>query len=171
MSNVDEGLKILQTLVESAGGSIAPFRHILVKNADSAPKNEIAQLQKLYDKSIDGFFHCAAKNYTFTDVTRIQQFFGRTLREAYPGVSPTFMQLARTYWTFKVFLNESTPDSSVVIGFLQAIDISFAGVFFPSPGPFSQPKEKREETMYALMRLSGADLDVDDYIRGNFYLR
>ena len=132
MSKVDESLRILQILVESAGGSIDPFRHTLVKNVDGTSKSSLAQLRALHDMAIDGFFHCAARDMTFTDVSRIERFYGRTLEENYPGVSPTFMKLARTYWTFKVFLNESAPDPSVVFGLLQAIDIPFAGLFFPT---------------------------------------
>jgi hypothetical protein len=171
MDKVDGSLRILQTLVESAGGSIEPFRHILVQNADTTSESEIAQLSAVQYMAIDGFFHCAAKNLTFTNIGRIRQFFGRTLEEAYPGASPTFMQLARTYWTFKVLLNESMPASSVIVGLLQAIDILFAGVFFPTPGPFGRPKEERQKTMCVLIQQSGANLDVEDYVRGNFYLR
>jgi hypothetical protein len=171
MDKVDASLRMLQTLVESAGGSIEPFRHILVQNADRTSESDIAQLSALEYTAIDGFFHCAAKNLTFTDIGRIRQFFGRTLEEAYPGASPTFMQLASTYWTFKLLLNESMPASSVVGGLLQAIDILFAGVFFPTPGPLGRPKEERETTMRFLIQQSGANLDLEDYIRGNFYLR
>ena len=170
MSKVDESLGFLQTLVESAGGSIEPFRHILVKNADVTAEDEFARLITLCDTAIDGFFHCAAQDVTFTDISRIEEFYGRTLEEAYPGVSTTFMKLARTYWTFKVILNECTPDPSVCVTLLQGIDINFAGLFFPTPG-ISPPKELREETMRTLIEQSGADLDVEDYIKGNFYLR
>jgi len=202
MNKLTEGLRILQILVESAGGSIEPVRQLLQRNhEDLTARDDIAQLKVLFEAAIDGFFHCAARNVTFTDVSRIQEFYGHlaseiaqatkkmgqvsriqefygyTLEENYPGASPTFMKLARTYWTFKVILNEmvlnnrSTPDRSVCLDLLQAIDINFAGVFFPTPGPFGRPKKLREKTMRALIEQSGADLDVEDYIRGNFYLR
>jgi hypothetical protein len=171
MNAAEYSLKILETLVESAGGSIEPFRHILVKNNNLTPKTEINQINALFDKTIDGFFHCAAKNITFTDISKIKNFFGRTIEEAYPGVSPTFIKLARTYWTFKVFLNESPPDPSVVFSFLQMIEVSFAGVFFPFPGPIGPSKKKREETMRTLIKQSGANFDEEDYIRGNYYLK
>ena len=172
MSEFDDSLRILKILVESAGNSVEPFRDLLLRNSsETTSKNETTQLEQLRFAAIDGFFHCAASDVTFTDISGIAGFFGRTLEEAYPGVSPTFMKLARTYWTFKLILNDCTTDQSVCTSLLQGIDIDFSGVFFPSPGPMSPPKKLREKTMRTLITQSGADLDVEDYIRGNFYLR
>ncbi len=172
MSKKDESLKILQILVESAGGSIEPVRDLLCKNNNEAKsKEENSQLEKLHHIAFDGFFHCAACKVMFTDISKIEGFFGRTLEEAYPRVSPTFMKLARTFWTFKLVLNECAPNESVCTALLQDIDIDFAGLFFPFPGPMRQPKKLREKTMRTFIEQSGAELDVEDYIRGNFYLR
>jgi hypothetical protein len=171
MNKLNESLRILQILVESAGGSIEPVQDLLRRNdTDVTDEDDIGRLKALYDVAIDGFFHCAARDITFTDVSRIKKFYGRTLEQTYPGASNTFMKLARTYWTFKVILNECTPDKSICINLLGAIDIAFAGVFFPTPG-VSQPKELRETTMRFLIEQSSAELDVEDYIRNNFYLR
>jgi hypothetical protein len=172
MSKVDEGLRILGVLVEPAGGSIEAVRQTLHKNdTDVTGTDNIAQLEALFDIAIDGFFHCAAHNVTFTDVRRIKEFYGRTLEDAYPGASATFMKLARAYWTFKVALMKCVPHESVCINLLQKIDVNFAGVFFPTPGPFRPPKKLREKTMRTLIEQSGANFDVEDYIRSNFYLR
>jgi len=193
MSKLDENLRILQILVESAGGSIEPVRHLLRRNhEDITAEDDAARLKELLELAIDGFFHCAARNITFTELSRIEEFCGRTLEENYPGVSPlalgwslecgrtleenypgaspTFMKLARTYWTFKLILIECTQEPSVCATLLGIIDINFAGLFFPTPG-ISPPKELREETMRTLIEQSGAELDVEDFIRGNFYLR
>jgi len=171
MKKNNEALRIIQILVESAGGSIEPVRHLLCKNhTDVTAKDDSIRLDELCYTAFNGFFHCAAQDVTFTDISRIEEFYGRTLEEAYPGVSHTFMKLARTYWTFKVILNECTSDTSVCVTLLQDIEINFAGLFFPTPG-ISPPKELREETMRSLIEQSGADLDVEDFIRGNLYLR
>jgi len=172
MDKLGEGLRILRVLVESGGGSIEPTLQVLQKtDSNISAEDEIAQLEALFGSAIDGFFHCAAHNVTFTDVSRIQEFYGYTLEENYPGASPTFMKLARTYWTFKVALMKCVPHESVCINLLQEIDVNFAGVFFPTPGPFGPPKKLREKTMRTLIEQSDADFDVEDYIRGNFYLR
>ena len=171
MSKIDESLRILQILVESAGGSIEPMRHLLRRNyEDITAEDDAARLKELSELAVDGFFHCAARNITFTELSRIEEFYGRTLEENYPGASPTFMKLARTYWTFKVILIECTQEPSVCATLLRDIDLNFAGLFFPTPG-ISPPKGLREETMRTFIEQSGADLDVEDFIRGNLYLR
>ena len=170
MNKIDKTLEVLQVLVESAGGSINPYWNILVKEADMIAEDEINQIKTLYDTAINGFFFCASQDVIFEDLSKIVDFYGSPLEHAYPGVSKTFMKLARTYWTFKVVLNECKPDSSVCFALLQEVDINFAGLFFPTPG-VSPPKELREETMRTIIEQSGADLDIEDYIRGNFYLR
>ena len=159
MSKLDKNLRILQILVESAGGSIEPVRHLLRRNhEDITAEDDAARLKELLELAIDGFFHCAARNITFTELSRIEEFCGRTLEENYPGASPTFMKL------------ECTQEPSVCATLLGIIDINFAGLFFPTPG-ISPSKELREETMRTLIEQSGADFDVEDFIRGNPYLR
>jgi hypothetical protein len=174
----NESLKIIQTLMESTGASIEPYRELLYKkHSDAMSKDEVSKLEEIRLKAFNGFFHCAAQDIIFTDISRIKKFYGRTIEEACPGASHTFMKLAKTYWTFKVLLNEMVlgnrgkPVSSICFGLLQSIDIDFAGVFFPTPGPFGPSKKKREEAMRSLIEMSGAGLDVDDYIQGKFYLQ
>jgi hypothetical protein len=128
-------------------------------------------LEVLQYKAIEGFFHCAAKDVVFTGMDRVSKFYGRGLEQAYPGASPTFMKLARTYWTFKVVLNECLSDDSLCVRLLVAIYVSFCGVFFPTPGPFGPSRTQRMMAMRTLIEGSGADLDVEDYLRSNPYLR
>jgi hypothetical protein len=56
------------------------------------------------------------------------------------------------------------------VNVLRAVDLLFAGVFFPTPG-FSPPKAARREAMLELVRQSRADFDGEDYLRDNYYLR
>jgi hypothetical protein len=170
MNKLEEALRILKLLVEPAGGSIESARSILSKNDHALTEEEAAKLKGLYTKAIDGFFYCAAQDLTFTNISKIKEFYGLSLEDRYPGASLTFMKLARTYWTFKVILINISSDTSACVNLLGVIDNSFAGVFFPTPGPFQPPKQLREKTMRILIEQSGANLDVEDYIRGNFYL-
>jgi len=168
MNKLEEALRILKLLVEPLGGSIEPTLSILSKNDDELTESEAAQLRDLYNTAIDGFFVCAAIDLVFTNVSQIRELY--SLEERYPGASLTFMKLARTYWTFKVILIKIISDHSACVNLLGVIDNNFAGVFFPSPGPFQPPKQLREKTMRTLIEQSGANLDVEDYIKGNFYL-
>jgi len=172
MTKTDQAMYVLKTLVEAAGSTLEPARHILAHpHTNDVAKRSADALHRMHDAAINGFFYCAAQDRIFTEIGRVKGCYGRGLEEVYPGATPTFMKLARTYWTFKVALIDCGPNSSVCVNLLWAIDEAFAGVFFPTPGPFSPPKKLREETMRGLIRQSGADFDEEDYIRGNYYLR
>lgn len=172
MTKTEQAMRILQILVESAGGTLEPVQHIMCRTyTDDVARNHAGQLRRIHDTAIAGFFHCAAANTTFVEIGRIRSQYGRNLEDAYPGATPTFMKLARTYWTFKVALIGCTPDSSACVKLLWAIDETFAGVFFPTPGPVSPPKWLRKKMMRELIQQSGAELDVEEYISDNYYLR
>lgn len=40
-------------------------------------------------------------------------------------------------------------------------------VFFPFPGPRKIAPSKREETQRELIEISGADIDIEEFMRGN----
>jgi hypothetical protein len=171
-SAVEKALDLLGVLVDAGGGSIESVREILRKPGDtSVPPGLTGQLEDIKFRAIHGFFHCASKGVIFTELNRICEFYGRDLDQAYPAASPTFMKLARTYWTFKVVFNECHKDPSLCVRLLDAIDLNFAGLFFPMPGPFGPSSENRQMAMRALIGMSGADLDVEDYLRGNPYIQ
>jgi hypothetical protein len=166
-----KGLNLIKLLVESKGDSIEQIKDLLGTNYSAVKlKDDMEKLEYLKYAIIDGFFHCAAKDIVFTDIGNIKKTYGRTLDQAYPIASETFMKLARTYWTFKVTLIECIPHNSTCIQLLQDVDINFAGLFFPTPGPFSPSREQREITMRALLASSGANLDIEDFVKGNPYL-
>ncbi|HUX01911.1 MAG: hypothetical protein WBD63_10100 [Phycisphaerae bacterium] len=171
MDKTEEGIRLLRILVEAAGGTLGAAENILREPyTDETAKKHESLLTQLQETALAGFFHCASASVLFTDLDSIRGHYGRGLEDAYPGASPTFMSLARTYWTFKVCLIRCGPAPAVCLTLLRGIDLTFAGVFFPTPGVFSQPKWLRETTMRDLIGMSGANFDVEDYLRGNYYL-
>ena len=171
MAGLDEGLRLLRTLVESTGATIGADIPLLRSTySEKVAEIHTARLKALHDAAIMGFFHCAVANITFTNLNRVKQHYGRAIEDVYVGATPTFTKLARTYWTFKVTLLEWPQDNSICVHLLRAIDVNFASVFFPTPGPFSPPKRLREGMMRDIIQRCGADFDVEDYIKNNFYL-
>jgi len=167
----DSPFNVLKALVEAGGGSIEPFRRLLQdRHDDTVTSGLLEQLEPLVYTAIGGLFHCAARGTVFCALDRIEQFYGRTLEDAYPGVSLTFMKLARTYWTLKIVIIDNLPAVSPCSSLLATIDMNFAGVFFPTPGPFGPPASERVRAMRVLIEQSGADFDVEDYLRGNPYI-
>ncbi len=172
MSRFDTAYQMLTWLV-TASGREAASAYSLLQRSNKLPlsPSEKEQMDGLKHAAIDGFFHMAAKNQIFCPLERVTAYYGRTVQQAYPGCSRTFYQLTNTYFTFKVEMFGLDGESSLCAGLLRAVDLAFCSLFYPTPGPFGHPPAEREAAMRALILMSGAPLDLEDFIRGNSYLR
>lgn len=172
MPGFQDSYRMLTWLVTPSGGEIASSRALLQRsNSASFTDSEKQYMQEIKRAAIDGFFHMAAKDQVFCPLERVTTYYGRTVQQAYPGCSRTFYKLTQTYFTFKVELIALAHDSSLCSGLLRGIDLDFSGVFYPTPGPLGHAGAQREVAMRTLILESGAPLDIEDFIRGNPYLR
>ena len=75
MKKLNEALRIMQILVESAGGSIEPVRHLLCKNqTDVTSKDDSIRLDELCYTAFNGFFHCCALFITAYKIFALELF-------------------------------------------------------------------------------------------------
>jgi hypothetical protein len=81
----------------------------------------------------------------FGPTQRVAQKFGKSLEDNYGLQSGPFMDLARTYWTYKVELQDILPMhyDTWLAQALIAVEFNIAQLFFPTPGPISMPKRMR----------------------------
>ena len=144
-------------------------------NVDDIHNTDISEEDKelladLYTNIFNGFFKCADDGYEFTPENRINKWFGGvSLKENYPDSSEAFIRFAKTYWTFKRIWRDLSEDYNNLIIFklLSKLEIDIATVFFPTPGPWKIPVEKREQAQRQLILESGAKIDVAEFISGN----
>jgi hypothetical protein len=156
-------------------------KFILMKKVDldDITKIDISEEDKelladLYTNIFNGFFKCAADGYEFTPENRINKWFGGiSLKENYPDPSEAFIRFAKTYWTFKRIWRDLSEgyNNLIIFKLLSKLEIDIATVFFPTPGPWTIPVEKREQAQRQLILESGANIDVDEFISGNPILR
>jgi len=172
MAGFDDSYRMLTWLVTASGAEVASVRAMLQRsNQGSFTDAEKERMQEIEHAAIGGFFHMAAKDQIFCQLERVTAYYGRTVQHAYPGCSRTFYKLTNTYFTFKVELIALGTEPSRCSGLLRGIDLDFSGLFYPTPGPFGHPPAQREVAMRAIITMSGAAFDLEDYIRGNPYLR
>jgi len=172
MPSFDDSYRMLTCLVTASGGEIASSRALLQRPDNGSFNNaEKDRMRAIKDAAIPGFFHMAAKDQVFCPLERVTAYYGRTVQRAYPGCSRTFYKITNTYFTFKVELIALGQEPSLCSGLLRGIDLDFSGVFYPTPGPLAHPAAQREAAMRAVILASGAPLDIEDFIRGNPYLR
>lgn len=129
--------------------------------------------QELYDALFQGFFKCAEQGYTFTELEKVEQRFGKTLEENYSGASEDFLRFAKTYWTFKLFALDSEGDywGTFLSALFKHLEEAIAAVFFPTPGPASVAVDKREAKQRELLKTYTTQIDVDAFIEGNPILK
>lgn len=172
MPGFDDSFRILTSLVSASGGETASSSALLQRpNTSSFTDAEKDTMRALKEAAISGFFHMAAKDQVFCPLEQVTTYYGRTVEQAYPGCSRAFYKLTNTYFTFKVELIALGQEPSLCSGLLRGIDLDFSGVFCPTPGPLGHPAAQREEAMRTLILESGAPLDIEDFTRGNPYLR
>lgn len=95
---------------------------------------EIVQILTRY------FFKLALNGQTFGPIEKVRLEFGKTLEEQYGLQKGPFLNLARTYWTFRLELDQDQYNSSnryipLLFPILRTVEMNISGVFFPSPGP------------------------------------
>ena len=132
---------------------------------------DVSEIDMLEEAMILGFYKCAAEGYAFTEVSRIKERFGRSMGENYPEASDAFLRFAVSYWTLKLVTEDLRRDSkysnSLIFKLLSQVEFDIASVFFPAPGLHNIPVNLREQEQRRLILLSGAKIDIEEFIRGN----
>ncbi len=111
-------------------------------------------------------FQRAKTGTVFGELARVQQQFGRTLEENYGLTTGPFLALARTFWTFKIEVNDLFPNQVqlVMTQVLMAVEQEVASVFFPTPGPFVIPVQKRREAQRLYFAEYAPGFDVERFL-------
>jgi len=119
------------------------------------------------------FFEKVSKGETFGDITRIKERFGDTLESNYGISNGPFFNLAKTYWTFKIEVNDLRENDIAPVLAQILIDFEFlmASVFFPTPGPKKIPVNLRREKQRELLEEFAPDLDIDRFLNENPILK
>lgn len=172
--SLEQGLRAVEILVHQVGVKVdGQQRRLLLKPADSLNDAEAESLGQLIDALYEGFFHCAATGYAFVPPEKIRERFGSTLEQNYPGASASFLRFATTYWTFKIMQSDLCPEhgDKFISQLFSRFELEIGSVFFPMPGPLTIPTHQREQKQRELIAKFGAQIDIDDFIRGNPILK
>lgn len=109
--NIDQWLLQVSQAYQLAGKQLSPDK----KACLLAPLSEnITELQKeilaeVYDIMIRFFFSKASHGETFGSISRIKERFGSSLEENYGLSSGPFIDMAKTYWTYKIEVKDLFP--------------------------------------------------------------
>jgi hypothetical protein len=173
--NINEWYYLLVNALDKKGiaFTLDERNFLLSKN----PENPTSEQKEIISEAMDAmtryFFEKVEKGETFGNTQRIKERFGNTIEENYGLQAGPFVQMAKTYWTYKIESIDLFPQSTelVLSRILGQIESDIASVFFPTPGPYSMPVNQRRERQKELLMTFIPDFDIEKFIYENPILK
>jgi len=165
----EQAISALETLVTSGGMSLTDNDlNIFPRNPEKTEQYS-KRLSEIYQAMFYGFFHCAAEGSVLVPENRVVEKFGHSIKDNYPEANEVFLKFAKTYWTLRVLTYDLLENNMDWIGahLLGKLEQDIGPVFFPFPGRVKIAPSKREETQRELIKESGANIDIEEFITGN----
>lgn len=121
------------------------------------------------------FLFKATRGETFGPISKVELSFGRTLEENYGLIEGPFLNLARSYWTYRFEVDDYFMSKKgfeyILDGILRQVEINIAGLFFPTPGGVTIPVEKRMEDQRQFLKEFAPTIDVENFLLENPILK
>jgi hypothetical protein len=166
--NIDQWLLLISQAYQSAGEQFSPDKRafLLTELSENITKTQKEILAEVDDIMIRFFFSKASRGETFGSLKRIKEQFGSFLEENYGLSSGPFIDMAKTYWTYKLEAQDLFPEHHrcALSQILLKIETDIAGVFFPTPGPRTMPASLRRETQRQLLQEYAPSIDIERFL-------
>ena len=130
--------------------------------------DEKGVIETAFNALVRYFFNKVAEGEGFCPEERIKEKLGTTLAENYSLSEGPFIDLARTYWTYKLEVAPLFPDSRDVIlsQLLAILENDIGSIFFPAPGA-AVPIAVRRETQRKVLEEYAPSVDIDRFLSEN----
>ena len=128
--------------------------------------SNLEHILKIVDIFTRYFFKKAEGGFIFCPLDAVNKEFGKTLSQNYNISDGPFYDLAKTYWTFRLQLDEDSSNLPkgylpLYIKILRQVEINIAGLFFPTGGHINKGQQKQVLKEYA------PDIDIDQFMDDN----
>jgi hypothetical protein len=119
------------------------------------------------------FWRRVCAHEVFGDTKRIEDEFGRSLEDNYSVKSGPFLDVAKTYWTFKLELKDIRVkyNDTWLFRALNALEFNLASLFFPTPGPVTMPKKIRKHAKREYLQAMAPTFAIEQYLKENPMLK
>lgn len=133
-------------------------------------------LNQLLKAMLSHFMRKGHLGSPFGPVGRIKERFGQSLEERYGVVEGPFLNLARTYWTFKLeadldFSDTQSDKSTWLAVILGHIEEDMAALFFPTPGPAAVSVDERRKAQKEFLQDHIPEMNIDLFLEQNPFLK
>lgn len=119
------------------------------------------------------FFSKAIHGETFGPIDRIREEFGQSLEENYGRKSGPFLNMAKTFWTFKIEyldLFEEHRDTALY-KLLSNVEFGLSSAFFPTPGPMQNSTTQQIELQRKILKEYAPSIDINEFLSDNPMLK
>jgi len=115
------------------------------------------------------FFRKVVLRETFGSITKVEQKFGNSLEANYNISNCPFIDMAKTYWTYKIEVKDLFPKhhNLVLSQILLRIEKDIASVFFPTPGPSIIWIRQRREKQRQLLERYASGINISAFLENN----
>ena len=165
--NINQWLLQVSQAYQSVGKQFSPDKRsfILAELSESITELQKEILAEVYDVMTRFFYNKAFRGEAFGSLSRIKERFGSSLEENYGLSSGPFIDMAKTYWTYKLEVLDLFPQyhKCALAQILSEIETAIAGIFFPTPGPISLPVS-RKEAQRQLLQEYAPKMDIERFL-------
>ena len=166
--NSDQWINQITGIYQDFGAILSPEKIDLLlskvsSNVTDAQKGIVAEFLSVINRD---FFKRATVGETYGALDRVNEQMGISLGDNYGLQSGPFINMAKTYWTFKFEVQDLFPESHELVLNLLLLEIetNIAAVFFPTPGPMSISVEKRRDEQRRILKESAPEINAEQFL-------
>ncbi|MFC2169953.1 hypothetical protein ACFLRM_05255 [Acidobacteriota bacterium] len=140
--------------------------HLLSAYSETSKYSQENMTKEVLEAIHEFFYTKFSRGETFGELSRIKERFGETVEGNYGLWDGPFIDMAKTYWTYKLELKDlnSTHPELILSALLNDVELLIADVFFPTPGPLQTPVKKRKEKQRKILEKLTPDIDIDRFL-------
>lgn len=172
--NIDQWLLQVSQAYQSVGKQFSSDKKafLLAELSESSTDSQKETIAEVFDIMTRFFYNKASRGESFGSLSRIKERFGSSLEENYGLSSGPFIDMAKTYWTYKIEVQDLFPQhhKCALSQILLEIETNIAGIFFPTPGPSSLPVS-RKEAQRQLLQEYAHRMDIERFLSENPILK
>jgi len=173
--NIDQWIREVSEAYQSLGMQFLPNKKALLleelsESSTQAQKEIVSETIEVMNRF---FFKKASRGGSYGSLSQVNERFGQSVEENYGMQSGPFINMAKTYWTYKLEVGDLFPEhhSLAISQALLGVENDIASVFFPTPGPMQIPVDQRRETQRQLLQEYAPEIDIERFLSDNPILK
>lgn len=172
--NIEQWISVISEAYETSGVRFSPrAREILLEELPKDNESINQDTDCLINESVElvtrYFFKKASLGETFGSIVRVEERFGHSLETNYDISSGPFLDVAKSYWTYREEIFDLTAQQRdlVLAQVLFQVNTDIGSVFFPFPGPAIIWVRHRRETQMELLEKYAPEMDINAFLSNN----